>query len=106
MSYDLEPNIGNWYYRTDDEQTFKVVDIDEENDLIELRFADGQVEEISGDAWREMDLEAGAEPEDWRGDDEEEEDEDDEEEDEDDSDDDSDEWPEDDYDDDDDDRDD
>ena len=105
MSYDLEPSIGSWYYRIDDEQTFKVADIDEENDLIELRFADGEVEEISGDAWREMDLEAGAEPDDWRGDDDEDEDEDDDDE-LDDEDDDSDEWPEDDYDDDDDDRDD
>lgn len=105
MSYDLEPTIGSWYYRIDDEQTFKVVDIDEENDLIELRFADGEVEEISVDAWREMDLEIGAEPDDWRGDDDDEdEDEDDDELD--DDDDDSDEWPEDDYDDDDDDRDD
>lgn len=104
MSYDLEPTIGSWYHRIDEEHTFKVVGIDEENDVIELRYADREVEEISIDAWREMDLEAGTEPDDWRGDDDED---DDDEPEEDDSDaDDSDEWPEDDYDDDDDDRDD
>ncbi len=98
MSYDLEPTVGKWYNRIDDERTFKVIRFDEDNDVVKLHHANGEVEEISGDAWREMDLEIGPEPEDWvRGDAEEveEDDVDEDEEDDDDDDSDDDEFPED-----------
>ena len=65
MSHELDPKVGRWYRRLDDEQLFKVASIDEDDGLIEIKTADGDVEEIDSTEWVELDLEAAEPPEDY-----------------------------------------
>lgn len=102
MSRDYEPTPGQWYENLEEEESFRVLSVDEDSELIEIEYLDGDIEEIDLEAWHEMDLELTEEPEGWSdADEDEDEEEDDEDEDEDDWDDDEDE-DDDDYDDDDD----
>jgi hypothetical protein len=99
MSHELDPKVGRWYRRLDDEQLFKVASIDEDDGLIEIKTVDGEVEELDSTEWIELDLEAAEAPEDYVDPDDDGDEEEEEEEDEDDEDDD---WDDDDEDDDDD----
>ena len=45
MSHELDPKVGKWYRRLDDEQLFKVASIDEDDGLIEIKTVDGETEE-------------------------------------------------------------
>ena len=66
-----------------------MLSVDEDSELVEIEYVDGDIEEIDIEAWHEMDLEKTIAPEGWSESEEEDEDEDeDEEEDEDDDDDD------------------
>ena len=79
MSHELDPKVGRWYRRIDDEQLFKVVSIDEDEGLVEIKTVDGDIEELDSTEWVELDLEAAEAPEDYVDPDEAEDDEDDEE---------------------------
>ena len=101
MSRDYEPVPGQWYENLEEEESFRVLSVDEDSELVEIEYLDGDVEEIDLETWHEMDLERTEEPEGWTGsaDDDEDEkekeedwDEDDDEDDEDDDDDDDDDW--------------
>lgn len=100
MSRDYAPTPGQWYQNVEEEETFRVLTVDEDSELIEIEYLDGEIEEIDVETWHEMDLEKVSEPEGWADRDE------DEDEDDDDEDDDDDDWDDDDDDDDDDDEDD
>ena len=65
MSHELDPKVGRWYRRLDDEQLFKVASIDEDDGLIEIKTVDGEVEELDSAEWIELDLEAAEAPEDY-----------------------------------------
>ena len=65
MSHELDPKVGRWYRRIDDEQLFKVVSIDEDDGLVEIKTVDGDVEELDSAEWVELDLEAAEAPEDY-----------------------------------------
>jgi hypothetical protein len=65
MSHELDPKVGRWYRRLDDEQLFKVIDIDEDDGLIEIRTADGAIEELDSTEWVELDLDPADAPEDY-----------------------------------------
>jgi hypothetical protein len=65
MSHELDPKVGRWYRRIDDEQLFKVVSIDEDDGLIEIKTVDGEVEELDSTEWVELDLDASEAPEDY-----------------------------------------
>ena len=80
MSHELDPKVGRWYRRLDDEQMFKVVSIDEDEGLIEIKTVDGEIEEVDSSEWIELDLEAAEAPEDYVDHDEESDDDDEEEE--------------------------
>jgi hypothetical protein len=82
MSHELDPKVGRWYRRLDDEQLFKVASIDEDDGLIEIKTVDGAVEELDSTEWVELDLEAAEAPEDYVDPDDESDDEEDDEEDE------------------------
>jgi hypothetical protein len=102
MSRDHNPVPGKWYESLDDEEIFRVLSVDEDAELIELQYEDGDVEEIDYETWQELDLELSQEPEGWSGsedeeDEEEDDDLDDDDEDDDDWDDDEDEDDDDDY---------
>lgn len=87
MSRDYEPVPSQWYENLEEEESFRVLSVDEDSELVEIEYLDGDIEEIDLEAWHEMDLEKIAEPEGWSESDDEDTDEDeewDEEEDEDD----------------------
>ena len=94
MSRDYEPVPGQWYENLEEEEQFRVLTVDEDSELVEIEYLDGDIEELDLEAWHEMDLERIAEPEGWSDDDDEESDEDEEWDEEDDEDDDD--WDEDD----------
>jgi hypothetical protein len=65
MSHELDPKVGRWYRRLDNEQLFKVASIDEDDGLIEIKTVDGEIEELDSSEWIELDLEATEAPEDY-----------------------------------------
>ena len=65
MSHELDPKLGRWYRRLDDETLFKVAGIDEDDGLIEIKTADGEIEELDSTEWVELDLETAEAPEDY-----------------------------------------
>jgi hypothetical protein len=93
VSRDYEPVPGQWYENLEDEESFRVLKVDEDSELVEIEHLDGEIEEMDLETWHEMDLEQTKEPEGWAESEDEDED-DDEEEDEDDED--EDDWDEDD----------
>ena len=89
MSRDYEPVPAQWYENLEDEESFRVLTVDEDSELVEIEYLDGEIEEIDLETWHEMDLERIEEPEGWaESDEDEDEDEEEEEEDEDEDDDD------------------
>ena len=83
MSRDKEPVVGQWYVNAEEEETFRVITVDEDAEMVEIEYLDGEIEELDIDEWHALDLELTTEPEGWSEDEQEEED-DDEDEDEDD----------------------
>jgi hypothetical protein len=65
VSRDYEPVPGQWYENLEEEESFRVLSVDEDSELIEIEYLDGDIEEIDLEAWHEMDLERTDEPEGW-----------------------------------------
>ncbi len=65
MSRDYEPVPGQWYENLEEEEPFRVLSMDEDSELIEIEYLDGDIEEIDLETWHEMDLELTQEPEGW-----------------------------------------
>jgi hypothetical protein len=77
MGRDHNPVPGQWYESLDDEEVFQVLSVDEDAELIELQYEDGDVEEIDYETWQELDLDLTDVPEGWSASDDEEDDDDD-----------------------------
>src|SRR5277367_101080 len=75
VSRDYEPVAGQWYENLEEEESFRVLSVDEDSELIEIEYLDGDIEEIDLDTWREFDLDKIAQPEGWSADDDEDEEE-------------------------------
>jgi hypothetical protein len=79
VSRDYEPVAGQWYENIEEEESFRVLSVDEDSETVEIEYLDGDVEEIDLETWHEMDLEKTDEPEGWSDSEDEEDDEDEEE---------------------------
>jgi len=79
VSRDYEPVPGQWYENLEEEESFRVLSVDEDSELVEIEYLDGDIEEIDLETWHEMDLERIQEPEGWSESDDEDETEEDEE---------------------------
>ena len=90
MARDYDPVQGQWYEDLEENEIFRVLSVDPDEEIIEVQYENGDIEEIDLDTWHELDLERAQEPEGWASDDDEDEEDDDEDEDEDDWDDDDD----------------
>ena len=75
MSRDYEPAAGQWYENVEEEESFRVLSVDEDSELVEIEYVDGDIEEIDIEAWHELDLEKTTAPEGWSESEEEEEEE-------------------------------
>ena len=65
MSRDYEPVASQWYENIEEEESFRVLSVDEDSELVEIEYLDGDIEELDIEAWHEMDLEKITEPEGW-----------------------------------------
>jgi hypothetical protein len=75
VSRDYEPVPSQWYENVEEEESFRVLSVDEDSELIEIEYLDGDIEELDLEAWHEMDLERIEQPEGWSESDDEDEDE-------------------------------
>jgi len=75
VAREYEPVAGQWYENVDENESFRVLTVDEDAELIEIEYLDGDIEELDLDTWAELDLEKIEQPEGWSGDDDEDEDE-------------------------------
>jgi len=100
VARDYDPVQGQWYEDLEENEVFRVLSVDPDEEIIEVQYENGDIEEIDLDTWHELDLERAQEPEGWASDDEEEEEEEDEEDWDEDEDEDDDDWDDDDDDDD------
>ena len=67
MGREYEPVAGKWYRDLEEDESFQVLSVDEDQELVEIQHLDGDIEELDLDAWAEMDLEPTEEPEGWSG---------------------------------------
>jgi len=63
MSDQLEPVVGKWYLDSELDEQFRVVAIDEEREVVEIQYLNGEADEIELGAWSDLDLEAAEPPE-------------------------------------------
>ena len=68
MAREYEPVAGQWYENIEDNESFRVLSVDEDAELVEIEYLDGDIEEMDLDTWQELDLEMIATPEGWSGD--------------------------------------
>jgi hypothetical protein len=71
VSRDYEPQAGQWYEDLDNEESFQVLSVDPDEEIIRIQWPDREIREIDLDQWNEMDLELTLPPEGWVDDDEE-----------------------------------
>lgn len=76
MGREYAPVPGKWYENREEEETFRVLSVDEDDELVEIEYVDGEVEELDLDTWHELDLEPTEQPEGWSDESESDEDED------------------------------
>lgn len=81
MARDYDPVQGKWYEDLEENEVFKVLSVDPDQELVEVQYENGDIEEIDLDTWHELDLEQAEEPEGWASDDEDDDEEEDEDED-------------------------
>jgi len=72
VAREYEPVAGQWYENIDENESFRVLSVDEDSELIEIEYLDGDIEEIDLDTWQELDLDKIDQPEGWSAEDEEE----------------------------------
>ena len=77
MARDYDPVQGQWYEDLEENEIFRVLSVDPDEEIIEVQYENGDIEEIDLDTWHELDLERAEEPEGWASDDEDEDDDDD-----------------------------
>jgi hypothetical protein len=80
VARDYDPVQGQWYQDLEENEIFKVLSVDPDQELIEVQYENGDIEEIDLDTWHELDLEHAQEPEGWATDEDDDEEEEEEEE--------------------------
>ena len=54
VSRDYEPVAGQWYENLEEEESFRVLSVDEDSELVEIEYLDGDIEELDiGDLARD-----------------------------------------------------
>lgn len=75
MARDYDPVQGQWFEDLEENEIFRVLSVDPDEEIVEIQYENGDIEEIDLDTWHELDLERTQEPEGWASDEEEEEEE-------------------------------
>ena len=58
MAHKLAPVVGQWYANTVDGERFEVLAVDTDDDIIVIRFASSDLEELDRQEWRQLALTA------------------------------------------------
>jgi predicted dehydrogenase len=72
VARDYDPVQGQWYEDLEENEIFRVLSVDPDEEIVEIQYENGDIEEIDLDTWHELDLERAEEPEGWASDEEEE----------------------------------
>ncbi len=67
MPNELDPLEDQWYAYLDKGQRFYIVAIDEDASTVEVQHFDGDLEELTLDEWRELNIQLSEQPENWDG---------------------------------------
>jgi hypothetical protein len=67
VAREYEPAVGQWYENIEENESFRVLKVDEDAETVSIEYLDGDLEEIDLDAWAELDLDKIDEPEGWAG---------------------------------------
>ena len=67
MTTEADAVVGNWYQHRDKGQKFCVVALDDDQEVIEIQYFDGSIEEIEKRNWYGLELDLIDEPENWFG---------------------------------------
>jgi hypothetical protein len=62
---DYDPIKGQWFEDLEENEIFLVLSVDPDEELVEIQYENGDIEEIDLDTWHELDLERTNEPEGW-----------------------------------------
>ncbi|MGR8940947.1 MAG: DUF6763 family protein [Gammaproteobacteria bacterium] len=65
MATVADPIVGNWYKDLENNLTFKVINIEEGEDSIEVQYLDGDIGEYDYESWYNSTFDYIEEPEDW-----------------------------------------
>lgn len=65
MTTVADPIVGNWYKDLENNLTFKVINIEEGEDSIEVQYLDGDIGEYDYESWYNSTFDYIEEPEDW-----------------------------------------
>lgn len=68
MGRDYDPIAGKWYEDLEENEVFKVLSVDPDEEIVELQYENGDIEEIDLDTWHELDLDQAEKPEGWSDD--------------------------------------
>jgi hypothetical protein len=70
VARDYDPVQGQWFEDLEENEIFRVLSVDPDEEIIEVQYENGDIEEMDLDTWHELDLERASEPEGWASDDE------------------------------------
>jgi hypothetical protein len=65
MTTVADPIIGSWYKDVENNLTFKIVAIDDNDDSIEVQYFNGDIGEFDNDSWYTSTFDIIEDPEDW-----------------------------------------
>ncbi|MEC4747498.1 DUF6763 family protein [Methylomicrobium sp. Wu6] len=65
MATVADPIVGNWYKDLENNLTFKVINIEDNEDSIEVQYLDGDIGEYDHESWYNSTFDFIEEPEDW-----------------------------------------
>jgi hypothetical protein len=74
VARDFDPVPGQWYKDLDAQELFQVLSVDPDEEILEVQYENGDIEELDLDTWHELDLDQAQEPEGWSGSEDDEED--------------------------------
>jgi hypothetical protein len=69
VARDYDPVQGQWYEDLEENEVFRVLSVDPDEEIVEVQYENGDIEEMDLDTWHELDLERASEPEGWASDD-------------------------------------
>jgi hypothetical protein len=69
VARDYDPIQGQWFEDLEENEIFRVLSVDPDEEIVEVQYENGDIEEMDLDTWHELDLERAQEPEGWASDD-------------------------------------